>query len=172
MVTLLCSICYIVIYQCSVFYHYGVFTLFILNAILIRCTHCAACPSLRKVRHVLVLHGQDGASLEIMKVAKWWKIFVILRVSCFLSHYTCSCLGNRNWSLPIGSFTNLHSQFHLEHIILRPCCLYILKEFELLCTQQIWYMLTGITKVRGCGCKTFLGKKHMIWIKDLPLRMI
>ncbi|ONM57960.1 Tyrosyl-DNA phosphodiesterase 1 [Zea mays] len=29
-----------------------------------------ACPSLRKVPHVLVLHGQDGASLELMKKLK------------------------------------------------------------------------------------------------------
>ncbi|RCV36125.1 hypothetical protein SETIT_7G294600v2 [Setaria italica] len=30
----------------------------------------SACPSLRKVPHVLVLHGQDGASVELMKKLK------------------------------------------------------------------------------------------------------
>lgn len=132
--------------------------------------HCAACPSLRKVPHVLVLHGQDGASVELMKVVKWCKL--LCYVSCMLLLISSSCLNDRNWSLQIGFFTNLRSQFHLEHIILRPCCLYILEEFVLLCTQQIWYMLTGITKARGYGCKIFPGKTQRICIKKLYLRMI
>lgn len=78
--------------------------------------HCPACPSLRRVPHVLVIHGEDGASLELLKVTKSLKPFIILFVS--FSHFTFMLgwqkLKPANWilhkpPLPI-SFGTHHSK--------------------------------------------------------------
>ena len=46
--------------------------------------HDPACPSLRKVPHVLVIHGEDGASLELLKVVKSLKPFISSCLFLFL----------------------------------------------------------------------------------------
>ena len=55
--------------------------------------HDPACPSLRKVPHVLVIHGEDGASLELLKVVKSLKPFISSCLFFFLISH--SCLGDR-----------------------------------------------------------------------------
>ena len=55
--------------------------------------HYPACPSLRKVPHVLVIHGEDGASLELLKVVKSLKPFISSCLLFFLILH--SCLGDR-----------------------------------------------------------------------------
>lgn len=156
----------------SMFGFLSLFTLFNFDLIVLRYPSCSMpkfeesskCPGSTWTRWCFIRAYEGCKMVKSVCYLVWFLL-------SFFS-FSCSWLVDRNWSLQIGSFTNLHSQFHLEHIILRPCCLYILKEFELLCTQQIWYMLTGITKVRDYGCKIFPGKTQMIWIKKFPLRMI
>lgn len=151
-----------------------VFIIYNFDLILIRYSSC----SVPKFEEGSTCPGSTWARWCFIRAYEGCKNSETCLLSCvflsFFFSFSCSCswLVCRSWSLQIGSFTGLHSQFHLEHTILRLCCLCILKEFELLCTQQIWYMLTGITKVRDYGCKIFPGKTQSIWIKKHPLRMI
>jgi len=101
-----------------------------------------ACPALSKVPHVLVIHGESDGRVDCIKVC----LGSIYLVSCLqdwlrkagwkiLTCYTTSLIV-REANLQSGFCTNHHCQFHLGHTIQRPCCLYILKEWELLCIQR------------------------------------
>lgn len=59
----------------------------------------------------------------------------------------------------------------MEPTIQKPCFLFILEEWELLCIQQTWSTLTGTTKAKVCGCKISRGRIKIVLAVDVDLRV-
>lgn len=129
-----------------------------------------ACPMLKRVPHVLVIHGEGDGTLEYMKVGQYLtKKFWCWRFLHVIQFHLLILL--RETSLLTGFSTSLHCPSHTEHTIQKPCFLSILEACESLYIQQTWYTWIGITKPRVCGCKIFHGKIKTVQVMDVDLKM-
>lgn len=146
---------------------------------LIFCCWCCflfgvACPVLRKVPNVLVIHGEADGTLEYMKVYKTVVCDKIFALKAFPTRgfSLTSWLFFREISQQAGPFTNLLYPFHMERTIPKRCFLSILKEWELLYIQQTWYTLIGITRAKVCGCKISHGRMTTVQARGVILKVI
>lgn len=114
-----------------------------------------ACPAMKRIPHVLVVHGESGAAVEHIKVL-CSLFYFYLCILFFFPHWFESC--GRKPSPQIGFCTSLPFLFHMEHTIPRLCFLFIRKGCGLLFTPQTWSLLIGTTKHKVYGCKTSPGK--------------
>ena len=118
------------------------------------CHAITACPNLQKIPNVVIVHGESGGSLEMLKVCNK------LGHLCFLPCYDVPCFGFHvslflsMSRLPNIKFYNMFRQGSLQdgccisHLfryrmvltIQRRCYLFIKQEFGSLFILQTWFM--------------------------------